>query len=469
MKSLNPVVTAFFFLFCIVSCGKEDIIGKRVEKKGTFEQAQELFDETKVPKLTISIVPSEWNRLLFLFDEDNNTHEYIQCKEVRIEDETRNIVCRNVGLRLRGNTSRRRPEGWSGHNHSSSNPLWRRVHFGLNTRTFSDTGSFEGIRRINLKYAKEDPTYIREHYSYDLLAKYGVWTAPLTSWCRLYFNIGQDSPVYYGVYLMIESIDKRYIKRRAEQFGGDDGWLWKCGWGANLSNTDNWRFHQDDNSSASYPYDLKDDDPAAFAPARDQLKDFITRIIRLKGDDFKQWISKAMDVDLLLKMYAANVALGHWDDYWNNMNNFYLYFNSRDPQNYKVYMLPYDYDNTLGTSHNVGVQNDSGRQDPYNWGIAECPLISKILQVAEFRDKYTSYLRDFSLVGNSWTGQAPSAERIRLWQDLIGPYVPNDTGEDMVIADAPASWGNHPEYRLLEDSSNNWFRVKAESIRGWIK
>ncbi len=453
----------------VVSCGKEVIIAKHSEKKGTFEQAQELFDETKVPKLSISITPAEWNRLLHLYDEDNATHAYVQCKEVRIEDEDRSIVCHNVGMRLRGNTSRRRPEGWNGQDHNSTSPLWRRVHFGLNTRTFSDTGSFEGIRRINLKYAKEDPTYIREHYSYDLLAKYGVWTAPMTSWCRLYFNIGSDVPVNYGVYLMIESIDKRYIKRRSELFGGDGGWLWKCGWGANLSATDNWRFHQDDNSSNSYAYDLKDDDPEAFAPARDQLKDFITRIIRLKGNDFKEWISRTMDVDLLLKMYAANVALGHWDDYWNNMNNYYLYFNSRDPQNYKVYMLPYDYDNTLGTSHNVGAQNDSGRQDPYHWGINECPLISKILEISEFRDKYTSYLRDFSSVDNPWTGQAESASRIRGWQSLIGPYIANDTGEDMVIADKPASWGNHSEYRLLENSSNNWFKVKAESIRGWIK
>ncbi len=464
----RPIFILFAFL-AVVSCGKEDIIGKRTEKKGTFEQAQEFFDETRVPKLSISISPAEWNRLLHLYDEDNDTHAYVQCKGVRIEDENRSIVCHNVGLRLRGNTSRRRPEGWNGQNHSATNPLWRRVHFGLNTRTFSDTGSFEGIRRVNLKYAKEDPTYIREHYSYDLLAKYGVWTAPMTSWCRLYFNIGEDVPVNYGVYLMIESIDKRYIKRRSELFGGDGGWLWKCGWGANLSNTDNWRFHQDDNSSKSYPYDLKDDNPEAFAPARDQLKDFITRIIRLKGDDFKEWISRVMDVDLLLKMYAANIALGHWDDYWNNMNNYYLYFNSRDPQNYKVFMLPYDYDNTLGTSHNVGAQNDSGRQDPYHWGINECPLISKILEISEFRDKYTSYLRDFSSVDNPWTGQAESASRIRGWQSLIGPYIANDTGEDMVIADKPASWGNHSEYRLLENSSNNWFKVKAESIRGWIK
>ena len=31
----------------------------------------------------------------------------------------------------------------------------------------------------------------------------------------------------------------------------------------------------------------------------------------------------------------------------------------------------------------------------------------------------------------------------------------------MAISDRPASWSNHGEYRLLEDSQNNFFKVKA--------
>ena len=188
----------------------------------------------------------------------------------------------------------------------------------------------------------------------------------------------------------------------------------------------------------------------------------------MKGADFFNWIQKVFDVDLLLRMYAANVALGHWDDYWNDMNNFYLYFSGRGLDDYRVYMLPYDYDNTLGTSHLCGVQSDSGRHDPYHWGMEECVLLYKILQVSDFRAKYTNYLRDFSTVDNPWTGQLQSASRIRAWHNFIGPFIQNDTGEDNSLCDAPASWGNHPEYRLLEDGPNNWFRVKAESIASFL-
>ena len=38
----------------------------------------------------------------------------------------------------------------------------------------------------------------------------------------------------------------------------------------------------------------------------------------------------------------------------------------------------------------------------------------------------------------------------------------------MKIEDRPASWGNHGEYRLLEEN-NNFFKVKAETINKYCK
>lgn len=335
-------------------------------------------------------------------------------------------------------------------------------------RKFNEDGSLAGIRRINLKYPKEDPTYVREHFCFDMLERYGIWTAPGTSWCKLFIKVGDSAPAYFGVYLMMESIDRQYIKRRAE-FGSPDGFLWKCSWGANLRDRDDRRFHLDDNSSNRYTYCLKSDEAFDFLPAREQLKGFIIKLNSLRGEEFATWIRSHCDVDLLLRMYASFVALGHWDDYWNNMNNYYLYFDSRSSEDYKVYMLPYDLDNTLGTTNICGVQSDSGRQDPYRWGIGECPMISKILEVEEFRAIYTRYLGELSDLANPYTGVEPSVQRIKLWQELLYNHTANDTGEDMSIADRPASWGNHPEYRIMSDGACNWFRVKCNSLAGWIE
>jgi len=360
--------------FLLASCGKDRIF---VDGEGGIEPKggpRFVFDDTKLPTLSVSVTETEWNRLLELYDQDNHNHSYVSCYAVTLERDDVTLRTDNAGLRLRGQTSRRRPEGKGGQRHSATNPKWHHVHFGLHFRKFNEDGGLANVRRINLKYAKEDPSYIREHFCFEMLREYGVWTAPMTSWCCLSLQVGNTPPANFGVYLMMESIDKQYVKQRP-QFGPEWGYLWKCGWGANLRDTDDWRFHLDDDSSDTYAYELKSDETADFGPAKAQLKDFIKQLNTLKGADLYNWIQAHCDVDLLLRMYAANVALGHWDDYWNDMNNFYLYFNSRDLHNYKVYMLPYDYDNTLGTSHYCGVQHDSGRHDPYNWGLDECVLV----------------------------------------------------------------------------------------------
>jgi hypothetical protein len=165
-------------------------------------------------------------------------------------------------------------------------------------------------------------------------------------------------------------------------------------------------------------------------------------------------------VDLLLRTYAVFIAVGHWDDYWNDMNNFYLYFNSDDPDDFQMFMIPYDMDNTLGTTHNCGVQTDAGRHDPFKWGLDECVFISKILSIDEYRARYKEYLKAIAAPDSEFSYER-SIIRIREWQDLIRPYLANATGEDQVIQDLPASWSNNRWYRIMEDGSHNWFRIKC--------
>ncbi len=153
-----------------------------------------------------------------------------------------------------------------------------------------------------------------------------------------------------------------------------------------------------------------------------------------------------------------------WDDYWNNANNYYIYFNSKHLHDYKFYFIPYDYDNTLGTSLRCGVQSDAGRQDPLHWGNDNNPLIARVLKYSDFKAKYVAYLKELVKTGNGLMDRAAAQVRIRAWQQMVAPYVSNDTGEDMVIEDKPAPWSNHSEYNLLKISNDNFFTVKAASI-----
>ena len=413
-----------------------------------------VFDPEVIPEIHISLGKEQWEELLSLYDANHDTQEYVSCDVTYIKgSETTSIE--GAGLRLKGNTSRRRPEEGGKKRH---------VHFGLDFHHYTKDAAhtLKGLRKMDLKWFKDDPMYVREIYCYDLFRREGVWTAIRDVYARLWLRVGDEKEVYYGVYGMMEHIDKNYVRARLDGFSDKKGNLWKCRYGSDLRRTDA-DMGVDDNVH-DHTYVLKTNKESGFPAAKAQLQDFIRNLNSLDGTAFDNWISSVMDVDLLLRTLAVNVAVGMWDDYWNNSNNYYLYFNSTEKSSYKVWLIPYDYDNTLGTSSDCGVQSDSGRQDPLRWGHEDYPLISKILKNPSWKAAYLGYLSSIcSPSGNFY--YSSSIGRIEAWQRSISAYVANDTGEDMSISDRPAPWGNHGEYRLLSTGSDNFFRVKAASIR----
>ena len=173
-----------------------------------------------------------------------------------------------------------------------------------------------------------------------------------------------------------------------------------------------------------------------------------------------------MDVDLFLRFLAVNVAVGMWDDYWVNGNNYYFYFDTQ----HRFYFIPYDYDNTLGTTKPINGMNNAGTQNPLYWGSrnGDRLLVKKVLSIAEYETRYKQYLKTIVTSPNLMEPEA-AIERVRALQDLVREYVPNDTGTEMGINDqAHPGWSNI-QYKLLTGDSqgrdnSNYFRTKAASI-----
>lgn len=421
-----------------------------------------VYDLAALPEIHVRVPLDEWNALLAAYDADMYTDEYAECDATFDKAGEKREFAR-AGLRLKGNTSRRRPEGSGGQMHTAGATDWHHCHFLLNLRKFvkDDAHQIGSVRKLHLKWFKDDPCYAREVYCFDLFRRFGIWTALRSSYCRLWIEVeGDAEETYYGVYQMLEAIDDKFVERRADRFPATDGNLWKCRYGASLASTDDWEF-VNDGGSRNCHYELKTN-TESFDAAKEQLKDFILKLTGKQGESFRTWITQVCDVELLLRTYAVNAAVGMWDDYWNNRNNFYIYFTTTDKYDYRFYMLPYDCDNTLGTTAQCGVQSDAGRHNPLEWGSQDNPLIWKILQYDEFRAIYVAALHE--LTGDEYIAAAPSIARIKAWQAMVSPYVANDTGEECSVYDAPASWGNHPEYRLTESGANNFFTVKAGSI-----
>ena len=485
------MMKSFFRLLClatvvsVVACGPISSEGPQgtpsIGDDNTFpqnpttplgESVKHLWNKETLPEITLHVTLSEWNRMLTTYDANSNTKAYFK-GNVTFDNGTEVYEIKEAGWRLRGATSRRRPEGGGGELHRQNNADWHHFHTQINLRKFhkDDQHTIGGVRKMYLKWHKDDPMYVREMYCYDLFRRYGVWTAVNDIYCRLWIHVeGDKQPAYYGVYEMLETIDDEFLKVRSELFGGHKGNLWKCGeTGADLKNYhEDWKFGLDQDTDEEWIYELKTDN-YPFTDAKAQLVDFMRKLNTKSGQELHDWLGEVIDIPLFLRTYAVNVTVGMWDDYWNHSKNFYLYFNKGGTEGYKFFLIPYDYDNTLGTTNIEGVQDDAGRHDPLNWGKSnDNPLVAKILQFDDYKKLYVKYLKELVDPANELFDHASSTARIRQWQDKISPYVSNDTGEDMNIYDKPAPWGNHNEYRLLEDN-NNFFKVKAESYATWLK
>lgn len=438
------------------------------------ESVKYVWDEDTLPCITLKVTKDEWNNMLKTYDQNSKTKTYFK-GNVTFDNGTTTYNFTDAGWRLRGNTSRRRPEGNGGEMHNSKNPDWHHFHVQLNFRKYvkDDAHTIGGVRKMYLKWHKDDPMYVREMYCYDLFRRYGVWTAINDIYCRLWIHVEGDSkPAYFGIYEMQETVDDEYLETRSHLFGNAKGNLWKCSY---LSKPATLKYDTDANDSSLYgldqdtdeewTYELKTDN-YSFSSAKSQLIDFMKKLANLSGQELHDWLGETIDIPLFLKTYAVNVTVGMWDDYWNNGNNYYMYFTGGSTSGYKFYFIPYDYDNTLGTSAAVYRLSDSGRDTPLKWGTnANHPLVNKIISFEDYKALYVGYLKELVDPSAGYFDYTTSAARIRAWHSKIQDYVSNDTGEDMTIYDQPASWGNHGEYRLLENSSNNFFKVKAETYK----
>ena len=461
-------------LLLLVYCSNSDqspIANQALVKPTLPVVESDVFNLKVVPEIKLHFSLAEWNKLLQNFDL-NPKNEKKVVSNFTFTTNGRTVQLDSIGLKLRGNTSRRRPEGASGQVHNAAAPNWHHSHFAIDFSKFKDAQRFLGLNKINLKWFKDDPTYSREVYCYDLFRRFGCWNAPRSSYCKLTIEVeGDAAPAYFGVYELLESVDEDFIAKNSAQWGAGVGFLWK-GYNLGSNKADFYSVNSigaefvslTPSLSQYYAYDLKTRS-AELPLAKNQLTEFIANLNMKTGTEFQNWIVTQMDVDLFLKTYATSVVLGMWDDYWVNCNNFYFYF----APNGKAYFIPYDYDNSLGTS---AILSNSGTQNPLNWGPAsQRPLVTKILAIPQYQTTYKNYVKSLTLLQNDYFTAGKSKIRIMAWQSMIAGFVSNDTGEDMILNDVPAYWGNQTNYRLLSGNSNggnsgpaNFFTTRTASI-----
>ncbi|HKL47029.1 MAG TPA: CotH kinase family protein, partial [Candidatus Izemoplasmatales bacterium] len=309
----------------------------------------------------------------------------------------------NIGFRTRGNTSRVRIQDNEGNLNMSNFKISFHETFNEDDLLINNSRTVFEVEELDMKWNRnEDPTYLTEKFSLDLMKDFGVYAAH-TSLANVYVEIN-DVRYYYGVYTVFEPIDKLFIEKRFNEAEAE-GDLYKSLWQnfGPASLRDNYPFSaigiKDAEMNYRPTYDLKTNKDAL---NRDLLGDFIKNINDLDGQAFDDYITGNFDVDRFLRYLAVGVLLGNPDDYRAMANNYYLY---HDPVNNQWTIIPYDYDHGMGqgwTGEPV-FDNWTIDADIYEWGNLNAhfqgqsyanPLSDKILAIDRYQRTYEGYLAE---------------------------------------------------------------------------
>jgi spore coat protein H len=334
-----------------------------------------IFNRDAVEDYELVFTASNWQAL------QDAPFEYV-CATMNFADET----YINVGVRYKGNSSF----------HAVPPP---KKPFKIDFNRYVADQDFHGVNKLNFSNSLWDPSMMREPLAYDTFAAAGC-PACRTSHVKLFVTVpGIYSRELFGVYVMIEQVDKTYL---ADRFSNHSGNLYKAAmWGGDL------KWLGSDPAPYRGCYEKKTNE------LEDDWSDLINFIYVLNSTpdpSFRTEIEKVLNVDGFLSYLAANTALSNLDSIAGRNCNFYLY---RNPRTGKFEFLPWDLNEAFG---NHTLPRDNGLTadgmltlDVYNpVSTGEHVLIERVLNVPEFMAEYLSRLR--TLVEGSFSPAAMHAE-----------------------------------------------------------
>ncbi len=425
-------------------------LSQSIEDTSFLDEPEHIFwhDLTQLPTLKLTFDGTQWNQLLDSTWDDRNEVSAnlvytLAGQEYSLE---------NIGVKLSGNTSFTLPE-------NAFDPFIQ-ANFTLDFDEFVDDQTLSGISALKLKRFKDDSTFVHEPLSNQIMHNFGIWTVHSSTYVRVEIEVAGRGIIYFGMYRLNESVNRHeYIDKRFDS-DNDGGFVWQGNhkrYGAALFSriTPEWE-GVGDFDDASFEYKGKG---SKFDEGKAQLVELAQNFTSLTGTEFKEYAVRHINMPLLLKSLAAEAVLGHWDGFWGNGNNYMFYIDEREV----LHFIPFDTDNTLGTSLIV---SDAGEQNPFEFGLSRSapPLVTKILGIEEYRQQFAQYL--YQLVSQQeLMAEDYAVKWIQQAHDLIDGHLQNVTGDNQTIADRPANWGNQDDYRLFElETGKNWYRTKKESI-----
>jgi len=311
--------------------------------------SQSLFDDTYLHEIRINSTETNFWTIL-----DNEYTAFL--------NNGTEIPYHSVTVEVDGNTLEDvgvRQKGFSSNFFCDTNKKPLKINFGK----FVSDQRYDKVKKINLANGIGDPAIVKDKMVYDMYRQHGI-PAPRVAHAKIYIQ-----NEYWGIYAIIEQIDKRYLKRN---FADKTGNLWK--------NKDNSSLHWQGTDPNNYTFELQTNETE-----NDWTKfiEFVDFINNSSNTDFKDGIETIFDLDEYLRILAVDILTNNWDSYIEHGRNWYLY---HEPKTNKIHWLPWDYNFAFD-------RDNSGSIDiPILLNNPDKILVKRILEVPEFKERYFTYM-----------------------------------------------------------------------------
>ena len=391
---------------------------------GTPGYETRLFDKSRVH--TLEILTEDWEGFL----ETAAREEYSSCTLV-IDGEKFS----NVGLRAKGNNSRRLTEQYGLDRYSL------KVEFDHYT-----AGSYYGLDKFSLDSSFQDNSYLKTWITYDMMNHMGVVT-PLCSWVWVRVN-GED----WGLFLAIEEPEEAFARRN---FGKNHGQLYKP----------DYRDLDDENADVHLRY--TDDDfesydnifrNAKFAPTDTDRQRLIRSLqILSTGENLEE----AVNVEQVLRYFTVQVFVVNLDSYLGRTgHNYFLY-----EEDGILQILPWDYNLAFAT-YSLGMPDPINDSTLYvNYPIntpasgevmKKRPLYHNLMKNNAY---FARYHELFAYLIESYFESGYFDRMVADTAQLIAPYVRRD----------PTAFCSYEDWQLGVETIREFCLLRAKSVRGQLE
>ncbi len=301
------------------------------------QSGQNFFDPAVVHEINFTFSDTSfWDTLLVYYEDSSSFSgsdiQWLMADQIELDGTTLD----SVGVRMRGKSSFRNASEF-------------KKPFKVDLNEFVGGQHYDGMKKFNLHNGACDPGQMRDFIAYDVMRTAGV-KAPRVAHARVSIN-GQ----YWGLYSMIEQIDKTFVKNN---FSNGNG---------NLYKNNAWsRLQWLGNDILPYQEDIE----LKTNEDTNDWSDFIELVDVLNNTPdsiFAREIQKVFDVENYLRVLAADIALNNWDSYVDNQRNWYIYHN---PDTDLFEWIPWDYNLSMGGDFSFSA-------NPYRPLTPGCDLIAE--------------------------------------------------------------------------------------------